>query len=115
MKRKPTYPNPPVSPMNQWVRDALEYAEMSYPRAAAGLAREMKKNFDRSTVQKMTVGRKVSMAEAEALSKITGFPVVPPDAEPFPQAKYQDLLDNQKKVVKDLIDVLAAENESKRR
>ena len=61
--------------MNQWVRDALAHADdMSYDRAAEHLNNaKIGQTYDKSFVQKMTVDRKVSLAEATALSVATGY------------------------------------------
>ena len=80
MARTKSYSNPPATPRNQWVRDALTHAgDMSFPAAAEKLSRAgLGKNYDKSIVQKMTVARGVTAEEVKALSAITGFPP-PPD------------------------------------
>ena len=75
MARKAEYKNPPADPTNQWVRDALAYAGIGQTELAARL-HDLKiiSSPDRSVVQKMTVGRKVTAKEMLAISQITGLP-----------------------------------------
>jgi len=81
MARKAEYKNPPADPTNQWVRDAMAFADnMSQSKLAEELhKRKVISAADRSVVQKMTVGRKVTAKEMLAISEITGFPT-PKDA-----------------------------------
>lgn len=72
--------------MNQWVRDAFAYAnektgrEPTYQDIADVLnAARIGQAYDKSVVQKMTVGRKVSLLEAGAISQATGYPL--PEAQ----------------------------------
>lgn len=62
--------------MNQWVREALNHADMSQQALSDALTRSKHLGtYDRSMVQKMTVGRRVSLQEAEQISQITGYPL----------------------------------------
>lgn len=80
MARRKTYNLPPLTPMNQWVRDAFAYAldqgrnitynEMGDELTAASLGQP----YDKTKVQKMTIARKVTLVEAEVISRVTGFP-----------------------------------------
>lgn len=106
MSGKPQYKNPPATPINQWVREALEHAGLSQQLLADKLTRDGAGNFDRSIIQKMTVGRKVSAAEAQAISKITGYPLHSTSSDDsFPQGYYQ-LTDEGKAAVKALVQAL---------
>lgn len=92
MVKKPVYRNPPATPMNKWVRDALESSGLSQQALSDLLSRTPTVGtYDRSMVQKMTVARKVSMDEARAISQITGHPL--PDTENSGEvvAEYQRL------------------------
>lgn len=80
MVRKPSYRTSPATPMNQWVRDALEAGGLSQQALSEGLSRASGLgSYDRSMVQKMTVSRKISMDEARVISQLTGHPL--PDTE----------------------------------
>lgn len=80
MARKKTFKSPPLSPMNQWVRDAFLHAEangndLSYDEVAVAMTKAVGSNYDKSMVQKMTTERKVSLAEASVISQMTGYPL----------------------------------------
>ena len=66
-------------PMWKWVRQAAHHSGLSYAEISRRLAaRDLAKNYDRSTVQKMTKehgARDVDALEAIALSEITGYPL----------------------------------------
>lgn len=78
MPRKPLYPSPPATEMNQWVRDALRTCGMTQQELADRLtAHPDVSSYDKSMVNKMTKKRKISAVEARAISDITGYPVPP--------------------------------------
>lgn len=68
--------------------------------------------YDRSKVQKMTVKRKVSKAEAEAISSITGFALTPHSEDADLLRKYQQLRPEQRAAVARLLDVMLAEGKA---
>nr|RDS93268.1 hypothetical protein DWF04_22515 [Cereibacter sphaeroides f. sp. denitrificans] len=68
--------------------------------------------YDRSKVQKMTVKRKVSKAEAEAISTITGFALTPQTEGADLLRKYQQLRPDQRTAVARLLDVMLAEGKA---
>lgn len=74
MTKKATYRTPAAGPMNQWVRDALEHADMSQTALARELHARRVISADRSIVQKMTTTRVLSAEEVFAISEITGHP-----------------------------------------
>uniref|UniRef100_UPI00384C13CE hypothetical protein n=1 Tax=Celeribacter naphthalenivorans TaxID=1614694 RepID=UPI00384C13CE len=65
--------------MNQWVREAFIHADdtsagLSYDEVADAMtAAKIGGVYDKSKVQKMTVSRKVSLAEAQIISKLSGY------------------------------------------
>ena len=65
----------PASPMNAWVRDAIDAAGLSYQRVGDEMTQRGLGVYDRSKVQKMTVARGVSAEEAAAIAQITGKPL----------------------------------------
>lgn len=66
--------------MNEWVIEALDHAKMSQAELARLLKERLKRSFDRSTVNKMTIGtRKVKADELIAIEELTGYPA--PNAE----------------------------------
>ncbi|WP_313350238.1 hypothetical protein [Paracoccus sp. (in: a-proteobacteria)] len=80
MAGKPKYKSTPATPMNQWVRDALESCGMTQTALAEALSGvEGLGSYDRSIVYKMTVSRRVQIKEAKAISQITKYPL--PDSE----------------------------------
>lgn len=64
---------PPASPINAWVKEAIDSAGLSYQSIADEMTRSGIGAYDRSKVQKMTVGRGVSAEEAAAIATITGY------------------------------------------
>lgn len=106
MPRTPKYKNPPLQPMNQWVRDALAHAGMTFPQLADALTRSGVGTYDRSTIQKMTVGRKVSFEEARAISEATGYPYVSDEDGQGFVADYLSLDPESRATVRDLLQVL---------
>lgn len=111
MTNKPRYATPPTHPMNQWVRDALAHTTLTGPDVAAGLTRLLSKNYDKSMIQKMTVFRKVTKAEAEAISSLTGYPLTPDGDDPY-ALKMRDLPSAKRRLVEQLIDTLQGEQKS---
>lgn len=89
MARKKTFSNPAATAMNQWVREAFIHADdkcggLSYDQVADAMtAAQIGGVYDKTKVQKMTVSRKVSLAEAQVISKLSGYPL--------PQAAQQAL------------------------
>lgn len=81
MARKKTFAGEPVSRMNLWAREAFVHAEQSgvnltYQDVADAMTRaHIGTTYDKSMVQKMTTMRKVSLAEAQVLAKLTGYPM----------------------------------------
>jgi len=65
----------PAKPINQWVRDALAHADMAQAEMARLLTERLRRSYDRSIVNKMTIGREVSADEASIIADITGLPV----------------------------------------
>lgn len=107
MSKKPTYSSPAASQMNQWVRDALKTADLSQRELADRLsAIPGMPTYDRSMVQKMTVGRKVTMDEARAISKISGHPLPAQGAVQELMAKISTLPSTDLEIVNALIDSL---------
>lgn len=94
---------PPASPMNQWVRDAVEHSGMSMQEISERMnGKNLGAAYDRSKVQKMTVSRKVSKIEAEAIAEITGYPLTDGDAQQMID-DFRSLAPADKEVVRDLI------------
>lgn len=76
MARKAKYSSPPAAPINQWVRDALEHANISQAELARRLfERKAISADDRSMVNKMASFRDVTADEALAIAEVTGFPL----------------------------------------
>lgn len=71
----------PTAPINQWVRDALAHAGMSQAEMARRLTDRLRREVDRSIVNKMTISRGVEADELFAIADITGFPA-PNDQSP---------------------------------
>lgn len=94
----------PVSPMNQWVRDAVAHFGKTYDDLAEELNKQkLGTTYDKSKVQKMTVKRRVSMDEARAISLITQYPLGDEDeAEQFFD-DFQKLENPDKEIVRDLV------------
>ena len=73
--------------MNEWVRQALTYAsdagdDLSYDEIANALTiAKVGGTYDKSKVQKMTIGRKVSLLEAQVISQLTKFPLPQPEQQ----------------------------------
>lgn len=66
---------PPLRPINEWVRRALDHTEKSDAAVARELhARGLIGTADRSVPGKMATDRDVKAAEMLALSEITGYP-----------------------------------------
>ena len=109
MPRRPTYPSPPASGMNQWVRDALAASDMTQQALADALSsRADVGQYAKSMVNKMTKSRKVTMDEARAISAITGHPL-PPSAEDSELAdRINDLDPADQTIVRNLVDSLYA-------
>lgn len=89
MSKKRSYSTPPVRPINQWVREALDHGELSnaeigrlfYERGIIGTE-------DRSLAGKMATFRDVSAEEMLLLSELTGYapPIDAPEVEAKPSA-----------------------------
>ena len=111
MNNKPRYTTPPTHDMNQWVRDALAFTDMTGPDLAAAMTRLLGRNYDKSMIQKMTTLRKVSKPEAEAISQLTGYPLSSESGDPF-VSKLLQLLEHKRRLVQQLIDTLRSEPET---
>lgn len=114
MAGKPKYKNPPATPMNQWVRDALANAGMSQQELGDALTRTGIGNYDRSIVQKMTVMRRISMAEAHAISSITSFPLSERDPDGQLPPEYYQLSEAHREAVNTLIRGLLANQQDEK-
>ena len=99
----------PASHMNQWVRDAIEYADISITDLAREMdGRGLPTSYDRSKVQKMTVARRVTMEEARVISEITGYPTLEGDeTAPFLD-KYRKLSEADRTTIRHLVNSLHA-------
>lgn len=75
MVGKPRYPKPPLTPINQWVRDAIAASEITQTRLADELTARMGVSYTKFTVRDMTTTRKISAQEASAIMAITGHPL----------------------------------------
>ncbi|WP_299358208.1 hypothetical protein [uncultured Paracoccus sp.] len=75
MSRSRPDKTPPESPVNAWVRAAIDSCGKSYQAVGDELTRRGLGVYDRSKVQKMTVSRGVSAEEAAALVQITEVPL----------------------------------------
>ena len=91
--------------MNQWVRNALDHTDLTGPDLAAAMTRLLGKNYDKSILQKMTVFRKVTKPEAEAISSLTGYPITPEAGDPI-AAKLLELPAHKRRLVEQLIETL---------
>lgn len=94
--------------MNQWVRDALEASGMTQQ----GLADRLSGHpgmppYAKSMVNKMTKSRKVSLAEARAISDITGHPLPVTKVTDEIVAEIESLHPDDRKAVITLIHNLA--------
>jgi len=66
----------PASPMNEWVREAILHSGRTAVEIADLLNAEgLQTRYDRSKIQKMTTVRRVTVEEAKALARITGYPL----------------------------------------
>ena len=73
VRRYPTMMKLP--PLDQWVADSLKLSKLSGAELARRLKKELRREFDRSMVQKMTTGeRKVSADEMLAIEMLTRLP-----------------------------------------
>ena len=91
----------------------MAHSGMSGPDLAAAMTRAGTGSiYDRSTIQKMTVSRKISKAEAEAMAAITGHPVTPLSDMDEALRKYVALSADKKSIVAKLIEVLSQEPHS---
>lgn len=62
--------------MNQWVKEALGFAELSQAEATRRLTARFNWPDDRSILNKMTLGkRKIEASEAMQISELTGYPL----------------------------------------
>lgn len=103
---------PPATPMNQWARDALAHFDKSMQEVADLLnEKDLGAKYDRSKVQKMTVARKVSKMEAEALAEITGYPLSDDDAQQM-MFDFDRLKPGDKSLVRSMISSLRAKQEA---
>lgn len=65
-----------LSPIAQWVRDAMLHRDMSQAELARELARHFRVEFDRSKVNKIVTDRRdVSAGEMLAIEEITGWAI----------------------------------------
>lgn len=112
MTKTPKYSTPPAHEMNQWVRDALSHWGRSMAELAAELTRVSGRNYDRSMVQKMTVKRKVTKAEAEAIAKVTGYSASPSRAGDDILDKFMRLSEDQQDAVERLVDTMLNERKA---
>ena len=110
MARRPTYPTPPATGMNQWVRDALAASDMTQQALADALTASVGLgSYAKSMVNKMTKARKVSMDEARAISAITGYPLPASADDEDLAAQIRNLDPADQQMVRSLIDRLHAQ------
>lgn len=112
MAGKPKYKNPPATPMNQWVRDALAAAGLSQQELGDALTRAGIGNYDRSMIQKMTVARRVTMDEAQAIAAVTNHPLPENGLESQLPREYFLLSEDHRKAVNTLIRGLLADQQA---
>lgn len=104
MAGKAKYNSPPSTPMNQWVRDALESAGMTQVALADALSRvEGLGSYDRSMIQKMTKDRRVRGDEALAISQITGHPLPEDEADLEFDAMFRKLSPENRTTIRTLV------------
>jgi len=81
MARKRAYKTPPMAQINQWVRDAIEHAEIRGKKVTFDLLADaltkakIGQTYDKSMVQKMTTIRDVKASEARVIAEFTGYPI----------------------------------------
>ncbi|UFM64215.1 hypothetical protein LOS78_01710 [Paracoccus sp. MA] len=98
------YKSRPASPMNQWVRDALEAANMTQQALADALSRvEGLGTYDRSMVHKMTGSRRVRGEEAVAISQITGHPLPESEDDLEFEQMYRKLSQENRTVIRTIV------------
>ncbi|EEX17034.1 putative phage repressor [Citreicella sp. SE45] len=67
---------PITTPLNEWLIQALDFSGLSQAALAERLDAVVPKNVDRSTINKMTLGKRaISAEELLRISEITGFDV----------------------------------------
>lgn len=103
---------PPALPVNAWVKDAIDFAKVSYQSVADELTRRGVGQYDRSKVQKMTVKRGISAEEATAISAITSFPLplyfndeTPPEKDKTITNRIRDIRRERKLSIEQLADM----------
>lgn len=81
---------------------------MSQKDLSDALTRELRANYDRSIVQKMTVSRRIRVEEMNAISRITNFPVLKEDLEDEFSAVYRKLSKEHQEAVRTMMQGLLA-------
>lgn len=79
----------------QWLREALEHADMTQVDLAKALTNELGQSFDKAAINKMamvkptskTKPRTISAAEMMAIAKITGYPAPSPELMRVPEGQ----------------------------
>lgn len=101
--------------MTQWVLDLIAATNLTGPAAAEILTQAIGAGYNRFTLYKMTKGRKVTMQEAQALSKATGFPLSPEDATVLSYDQRRANLSPRRQAIIDAIldDLEAAESKDR--
>ena len=72
--------------MNKWVPEQIAATGLTGPMAAENMTREIGEGYNRFTLYKMTTTRKVTLLEAQALSRATGYPLPDEDGDEREQA-----------------------------
>ena len=118
MADRKKYQSPPKFPMNQWAREAFSFAaDQGKPLTYDEVAEAMTKaglglTYHKTMVQKMTTIRKVSLAEAEVLSRVTGYPI--PDGQREAaglEARYSKLSEKRQRALTQVLQDLEAAEE----
>lgn len=112
MSNKPKFATTPAGTTNEWVRAALTHWGRSAPVLAAELTKRGLGSYDRSTIYKMTVKRKVTKEEAEAIAEITGFPLRPLDEVDDMHRRFATLSEHHRRLIRQMMDALEAEKRS---
>lgn len=112
MAGRARYKNPPATPMNQWVRDALQASGLSQQALGDALTKAGLGNYDRSIIQKMTVARRVAMDEAQEICRITGHPLPETSSDAELPREYYLLNEEHRVAVQTLIRGLLANQQA---
>lgn len=76
-RKQPTarFSTEPLTPMNAWVREALEHSGHTLQEVADELTAQGLGAYNRSQIQKMTTVRRIRLEEAAAISRFTDYPL----------------------------------------